>query len=63
MAYTLENARELHYEVYGVYPSTWWMQCWEVATDEERLAEFDDLFDQYQLIMGELERNRGCNVG
>ena len=62
MAYTLENARALHFNVYGVYPSAFWMQCWEEATDEERLAEFDELYDRYLLDQGEWERSRGCDA-
>ena len=47
MQIALEMIRQLHKDVYGVYPSTWWMQCWEVATEDERIAEYEDLWDKY----------------
>lgn len=36
---------DLHKEAHGCRPSSFWWQCWNEATDEERQREWDDLLD------------------
>ena len=47
MAYTFDAqiVSDLHKDAYGCRPSSFWWQCWNEATDDERQAEWDDLLD------------------
>jgi len=45
MAYTFDAqiVSDLHKDAYGCRPSSFWWQCWNEATDDEKQAEWDDL--------------------
>lgn len=36
---------ELHKDAYGIYPTSWWWQCWNEASDELKLEEWNDLIE------------------
>lgn len=49
--YDEQIVSDLHKDAYGCRPSSFWWQCWQEASPEEKQAEWDDLLETLERTM------------